>query len=129
VVFANATYLHGPVGLALAPNGDLITANSDAVNTDPNQPSELVEFTTRGRFVSQLSVDPNNGGAFGLAFGIIGGTERLAAVDDNGTTLNVWTIPVPTGDKDKDGDDGGSDWHSGKRSNSATNAYFATYYH
>jgi hypothetical protein len=127
VVFANATYLHGPMGLVLAPNGDLITANSDAVNTDPNQPSELVEFTTKGRFVSQFSVDPANGGAFALTFGIIGGKERLAAVDDNTATLDIWTIPARTGDKDADDD--GSDWQSTtKRTTAATNAYFATYY-
>ncbi len=35
-------HLHGPFGLVLAPNGDLITANGDAVNGDPTQPSELV---------------------------------------------------------------------------------------
>jgi hypothetical protein len=51
VVVADAQHLHGPTGLVLAPNGDLITANGDAVNTDPNQPSELVEFTPSGRFV------------------------------------------------------------------------------
>jgi hypothetical protein len=37
--------LRGPLALALAPNGDLITANGDAVNGDPTQPSEIVEFT------------------------------------------------------------------------------------
>ncbi|HET6881475.1 MAG TPA: CHRD domain-containing protein, partial [Pirellulales bacterium] len=83
VVFADAVHLHGPIGLVLAPNGDLITANSDVVNADPNQPSELVEFTKTGQFVGQFSVDPNNGGAFGLAIGTVAGQYRLAAVDDN----------------------------------------------
>jgi hypothetical protein len=126
VVFANATHLHGPVGLALAPNGDLITANSDAVNADPNQPSELVEFTTHGKFVSQFSVDPATGGAFGLAFGIIGGTERLAAVDDNAAALDIWTIPAPAADKYGDSD--GSDGQSNKRSNTASDAVLATFF-
>jgi hypothetical protein len=94
VVFASSTYLHGPIGLALAPNGDLITANSDAVNSDPDQLSELVEFTRSGRFVSEYSVDPSvAGSAFGLAFGIIDGKESLAAVDDANNTLDIWTIP------------------------------------
>ena len=51
LVYQDDTHLHGPLGLVLAPNGDLITANGDAVNTDPNQPSELVEFTPGGQFV------------------------------------------------------------------------------
>ena len=42
----------------LAPNGDLITSNGDAVNPNPNQTSELVEFTPKGRFVGEFSVDP-----------------------------------------------------------------------
>ena len=46
------THLHGPLGLVLAPNGDLITANGDAVNPIPTPPSELVEFTPAGKFVA-----------------------------------------------------------------------------
>jgi len=43
-----------------------------------------------------MSVDPNNGGAFGLATSNIGwGTIRLAAVDDNTNRLNIWTTVVP----------------------------------
>ena len=76
----------------LAPNGDLITANGDAVNPDPNQTSELVEFTPEGQFVGQFSLDPNAGGAFGLAATNAGGLLRLAAVDDNTNSLDVWTF-------------------------------------
>jgi len=49
--------LRGPLALVFAPNGNLLTANGDAVNGDPAQPSELVEFTPSGKFVSQVSVD------------------------------------------------------------------------
>jgi hypothetical protein len=43
-----------------------------------------------------MSIDPNNGGAFGLSVNNIGwGTIRLAAVDDNANTLNIWTTVVP----------------------------------
>ena len=45
LVYQDDAHLRGPLGLVLAPNGDLITANGDAVNPDPNQTSELVEFT------------------------------------------------------------------------------------
>jgi hypothetical protein len=62
VIYADASHLHGPVGLVRAPDGNLIAANTDAVNSDSTQPSELVEFTTAGKFVDQVSVDPNTGG-------------------------------------------------------------------
>ena len=46
VVVANDSHLHGPLGLALAPNGHLLVTNGDAVNADDQNPSTLVEFTT-----------------------------------------------------------------------------------
>lgn len=46
MVTNDAKHLHGPLGLAPAPNGDLISTQSDAINPDPNQLSEVVEFTT-----------------------------------------------------------------------------------
>jgi hypothetical protein len=72
VIYSDTVHLHGPLDLAFAPNGDLVVANSDGSNADPNQPSELVEFTTQGKFVAQFSLDPNNGGAFGLAIQKLG---------------------------------------------------------
>jgi hypothetical protein len=74
-------------------NGDLLVANSDGFNVDANQPSEIVEFTTNGEFVTEFSVDPNNGGAFGIGLDYIHGFTRFAAVDDNQNNLRVWTIP------------------------------------
>jgi len=44
----------GPLDLARSPNGHLPVANSDGRNADPNQPSELVEFTAGGEFLSQF---------------------------------------------------------------------------
>jgi hypothetical protein len=95
VVVADVQHLHGPTGLVLAPNGDLITANGDAVNTDPNQPSELVEFTPSGRFVNQFSIDPLNAGGFGLAVTSAGGQVHFAAVNDNQNVVTIWNF-VPT---------------------------------
>jgi uncharacterized protein (TIGR03118 family) len=92
VVFNDPNHLRGPLGLVLAPNGDLITANGDAVNGDSTQPSELVEFTKRGQFVGQMPVDPNQGAAFGIAVTDAGGLLRLAAVDDVTNTVNIWTF-------------------------------------
>ena len=85
-------HLRGPLALVLAPNGDLITSNGDAVNPDPTQPSEIVEFTKRGKFVSQFNVDAAPGGAFGIGVAPIRlglGTFRLAAVDDNANDIIV----------------------------------------
>jgi hypothetical protein len=89
-------HLHGPLGLAFLPNGHLVVANSDGSNVDPNQPSELVEYSAAGAFVGQMSIDPNNGGSFGVGINNIGwGTFRLAAVDDNANVLKIWTSVLP----------------------------------
>jgi len=89
-------HLHGPLDVAILPDGHILVADSDGSNADPNQPSELVEFTAVGEFVGQMPVDPNNGGAFGLAVNNFGwGTFRLAAVDDNANTLSIWTAVIP----------------------------------
>jgi hypothetical protein len=94
MIYQDNTHLHGPLDLVLAPNGHLIVANSDGMNADPNQPSEIVEFTTAGQFVAQFSVDPNNGGAFGVNLVNVGGAVRFAAVDDNKNDLNMWTVAI-----------------------------------
>jgi len=94
LVYEDSTHLHGPLGMAQAPNGDLLVANSDVINSDPNQPSEIVEFTVSGHFVKQLSVDPAQGGSFGLAVpSSRGGGTRFAYVDDANNTLTIWTLP------------------------------------
>lgn len=86
-------HLHGPLDITILPNGHLVVANSDGSNTDPNQPSELVEYTPQGQFLGQTSLDPNNGGAFGVSTYNVGwGTFRMAAVDDNANSLRLWTL-------------------------------------
>jgi hypothetical protein len=79
----------------MAPNGHLLVANNDAINSDTTQPSEIVEFTVQGQFVKQISVDPLQGGAFGLATMTSGGVTQFAAVDDVTNNLLIWFIPVP----------------------------------
>jgi hypothetical protein len=90
VVFNDPTHLHGPLGLVLLPDGNLIAANGDAVNPDPNHPSELVEFTPSGKFVGQVSIDPSPDGPFGIAVQVQGDDIVFAAVDDNTNTLKIW---------------------------------------
>jgi hypothetical protein len=67
VIYQDNAHLRGPLALALAPNGHLVTANGDAVNPPPANPpplpSQLVEFTKQGQFVGQLSIDPVAGAA------------------------------------------------------------------
>ena len=74
----------------LLPNGDLITANSDAINSDATQTSEYIEFNQSGKFIDQFSIDPNGGGAFGLAAEVVGDDIAFAAVNDNQGTLTLW---------------------------------------
>jgi hypothetical protein len=74
----------------LAPNGNLLVANSDAQNVDPNNPSEISDFTTKVQFVAQFPIDPANGGAFGLAEQVTNGKFVFAAVNDNTNTIDTW---------------------------------------
>jgi hypothetical protein len=94
VIYTDAVHLHGPLAMAEAPNGHLLVSNSDVINPDPNQPSEIVEFTKQGQFIKQLSVDPAQGGSFGLAVNVNQNqnTSFFAAVDDNTATLTIWKI-------------------------------------
>jgi hypothetical protein len=93
VIYQDNVHLHGALAMAQAPNGHLLVSNSDVINSDPNQPSEIVEFTTAGRFVKQLSMDPAQGGSFGLAVATQGRSVLFAAVDDAANTLSIWTLP------------------------------------
>ena len=93
VVVNDSTHLHGPLGLVLAPNGDLISSQGDAVNPDPNQQSEIVEFTKSGQFVTEFAVDSTVGAAFGIAINVPrGGEADFAAVNDTLNTLIVFDL-------------------------------------
>jgi hypothetical protein len=92
LVYSDSVHLPGPLGLLLAPNGHLITANGDAVNVGGMQ-NELVEFTKSGEFVAQYQVDAGaGGGAFGIAADIEASGIRFAAVDDDANTVTVWHL-------------------------------------
>jgi uncharacterized protein (TIGR03118 family) len=83
-------HLRGPVGMILAPNGDLIVANGDALPGTDN--SELLEFTPDGTFVGEFQIDTGAGGAFGLAAMNDNGLLRFAAVNDNTNTVSIWSF-------------------------------------
>jgi DNA-binding beta-propeller fold protein YncE len=91
-VVQDQVHLHGPLGLVLAPNGDLLSTQSDAINPDPNQLSEVVEFTAAGEFVAQFQVDPNAGSAFGIALRSHGNGFVFATVDDTTAVLDIWAV-------------------------------------
>jgi hypothetical protein len=96
LIYKDTKHLHGALGLAMAPNGHLLVTNNDAINPDPAQPSELVEFTVEGEFVKEISLDPSPGGSFGLAVERVSkNTAKLAAVDDSVNLFLIWTLTVP----------------------------------
>jgi hypothetical protein len=93
LVFADP-HLRGPLALRLAPNGDLLAANGDAINADPLHPSEIVEFTKDDQFVGEYNVDASQGGAFGLdVFIDSDGQLNFAVVDDVTNNLSVSRRP------------------------------------
>jgi hypothetical protein len=89
----NGSQLRGPLALRFAPDGDLLAANGDAVNADVLHPSEIVEFTTGGRFVREYNVDSGQGGAFGIATVLNEDAPfNYAAIDDVTNNLSVYRI-------------------------------------
>jgi hypothetical protein len=93
-------HLRGPLALVFAPNGDLLTSNGDATpNADATQPSEIVEFTKKGKFVTQFNVDAAQGGAFGIAVANVSGdTVRFVFVDDNANDMTVFDREAQPGE-------------------------------
>jgi hypothetical protein len=103
LVFADPTHLHGPLGLMIAPNGNLVTANADPdAHVDPTQPSELVEFTVKGTFVRQFSIDPNNGSAFAILNTSVKGANQFAYVDDFVSSLSIVRLAQGGGSSNQD---------------------------
>jgi hypothetical protein len=85
--------LRGPLGLAFAPNGHLLTANGDAVNADPTHPSEIIEFTREGGFVREFNLDAGPDAAFGIATMLGEHAKFNFAVDnDNTNALAVYRL-------------------------------------
>jgi hypothetical protein len=93
VVFSDPTLLRGPLGLILATNGHLITANSDPARvTSSAGPSEIVEFTKGGRFVRTFSIDSASGAAFAVSDLFKPGSIQFSYVDDAESTLTIWHL-------------------------------------
>jgi len=94
LIYTDSKHLHGPLGMAMAPNGHLLVSNNDVINSDTTQPSEIVEFTVEGEFVKEISVDPAQGGSFGLAVSTVGKNVTFGAVDDDTNLFLIWTFKL-----------------------------------
>jgi uncharacterized protein (TIGR03118 family) len=93
LVTKSSTFLHGPIGLVIAPDGNLIVSNGDAINANPNQLNEIIEITQTGQLVAQFQLDNGAAGAaFGIAVSDVNGVMRFAAVDDNTNSVDIWTL-------------------------------------
>jgi hypothetical protein len=92
VFIQDSAHLHGPLGLVLTPNGDLISTQGDAIAPRNNRPSEVVEFSSTGKFVAQFSVDTVLGSAFGLALRTLDNGFIFSTVDDNTAVLDTWVV-------------------------------------
>jgi hypothetical protein len=76
--------LNGPLGMTLAPNGDILTANGGDGN--------VVETTPRGNQVATVAADPNAGDLFGMT--LTPDRSGVYYVDDGTNTLNL-LAPTP----------------------------------
>jgi hypothetical protein len=97
IVVSDPTHLHGALGLLIAPNGDFISAQADNFNGNPAEPSEIVEFTKAGQFLSQFSIDAAQGAAFGIALAqnpdpLV--PLKFAYTNDGENTLNQIYLPT-----------------------------------
>ena len=61
LIYQDQTHLHGALAMTMTAIGHLLVSNADVINGDPNQPSEIVEFTTGGQFIKQLSCRSQSG--------------------------------------------------------------------
>jgi hypothetical protein len=97
LVYGDQTVLHGPLGLIIAPNGNLITANADPATFPPgSDTSEIIEITRTGGLVRKFSIDPNGGSAFAIAIANRGITNQFAYVDDFVSNCTIWNL-APNG--------------------------------
>jgi SMP-30/Gluconolactonase/LRE-like region len=96
VAFSDSAHLRGPLGLILATNGHLITANADPSTITPSistaGPSQIVEFTKHGHFVRTFSIDSASGSAFALNELFKKEAIQFSYVDDAEATLTIWRL-------------------------------------
>jgi hypothetical protein len=79
VTVATGGYLNGPLGLAMAPNGDILAANADDGN--------IVEVTPAGAEFQPLNTGAEAGGLFGLT--VAPNLKGVLFVNDSTNTLGL----------------------------------------
>jgi hypothetical protein len=79
VTIAKGGYLNNPLGLTIAPNGDVLTANANDGN--------IVETTPAGAEYQPLETEAGGGGLFGLT--VTPNRKGLYFVDDANNTLGL----------------------------------------
>ena len=88
--------LNDPLGLAIAPNGDVITANGGDGN--------LVETTPAGSQVAVKTVETATGGGSLFGIAIVPGRRGVYFVDDGDNTVKVFES-TDAAESDDDGND------------------------
>jgi hypothetical protein len=76
----SGTPLNGPLGMTLAPNGDILTANGGDGN--------IIETTPDGSSATAVQADPSGGDLFGLA--LKPDQSGVYFVDDGTNTLDLF---------------------------------------
>ena len=97
LIYSDPAHFFGPIGLDLAPNGDLLVTNDDAVNTQDegtSQTSALTEFTPAGVFVGQLSLDPAMVAAFGFLVATHDHTVTIESLNDDTNTVDFRSATI-----------------------------------
>jgi hypothetical protein len=79
ITVATGGYLNNPLGLAIAPNGDILTANGNDGN--------IVETTPIGAEFQPLNTEAGGGGLFGLT--VAPGGQGVLFVNDSNNTLDL----------------------------------------
>ncbi len=79
ITVAKGGYLNGPLGLTIAPNGDILTANGDD--------GDIVETTPFGAEFQPFETEAGGGGLFGLA--LTANDRGVYFVNDSENTLDL----------------------------------------
>jgi hypothetical protein len=79
ITVAKGGYLNGPLGMTLAPNGDILTANGDDGN--------IVETTPFGAEFQPFETEAGEGGLFGLT--VAPNLQGVYFVNDSNNTLDL----------------------------------------
>jgi hypothetical protein len=95
VTFNN--FLNGPLGLAIAPNGNIITANAGDGN--------LVETTPGGQQVAVKTVDTATGAGSLFGLGILPNGKGVYFVDDGDNTLKLFESSKDQNENENDDGD------------------------